>query len=129
MFANQQALAATDLEKYASEIGLDMAKFKAAIDSPKTKAVVEADMKVANNFGVGGTPSFFINGHSFSGAYPLESFKMAIDEEIKKVDAKIALAGAPRATLYADIIKDGLDKAAPKKEEARRWRAASRRGL
>jgi protein-disulfide isomerase len=107
-----------DLEKYASEIGLDMAKFKAAIDNPKTKAVVEADMKVATNFGVGGTPSFFINGHSFSGAYPLESFKTAIDEEIKKVDAKIA-AGTPRAGLYAALIKEGLDKAAPKKEEAR----------
>jgi protein-disulfide isomerase len=118
LFANQQALAAADLEKYASEIGLDMAKFKTAIDNPKTKAVVEADMKVANNFGVGGTPSFFINGHAFSGAYPLESFKMAIDEEIKKIDAKLA-AGTPRASLYADLIKDGLDKAAPKKEEAR----------
>ena len=118
LFANQQALAAADLEKYATEIGLDVAKFKAAIDNPKTKAAVEADMKMANNFGVGGTPAFFINGHSFSGAYPLESFKGAIDEEIKKVDAKIA-AGTPRAGLYAAIIKDGLDKAAAKKEEAR----------
>jgi protein-disulfide isomerase len=118
LFANQQALAAADLEKYASEIGLDVAKFKAAIENPKTKAAVEADMKVATNFGVGGTPAFFINGHAFSGAYPLESFKTAIDEEIKKVDAKIA-AGTPRAGLYAAVIKDGLDKAAPKKEEAR----------
>jgi protein-disulfide isomerase len=118
LFANQQALASADLEKYASEIGLDVAKFKAAIDNPKTKAVVEADMKVANNFGVGGTPAFFINGHSFSGAYPLESFKMAIDEDIKKVDAMLA-AGTPRASLYATLIKDGLDKAAPRKEEAR----------
>jgi protein-disulfide isomerase len=118
MFANQQALGPAELEKYATEIGLDIAKFKAAIDNPKTKAVVEADMKLANNFGVGGTPSFFMNGHAFSGAYPLESFKTAIDEEIKKVDAKIA-AGTPRAELYAALIKEGLDKAAPKKEEAR----------
>jgi len=118
LFANQQALAPADLEKYASEIGLDVAKFKAAIDNPKTKAVVEADMKVATNFGVGGTPAFFINGHSFSGAYPLESFKTAIDEEIKKVDAKI-VSGTPRAGLYAALVKEGLDKATPKKEEAR----------
>ena len=118
LFANQQALAAADLEKYAQEIGLDVAKFKAAMDSPKTKAAVEADKKMGETFGVGGTPSFFINGHSFSGAYPLESFKTAIDEELKKVDAKIA-AGTPRAGLYAALIKDGLDKAAPRKEEAR----------
>ena len=118
LFANQQALAAADLDKYATEIGLDMAKFKAAIDNPKTKAQVESDTKMGSNFGVGGTPAFFLNGRSFSGAYPLDSFKMAIDEEIKKVDAKIA-AGTPRAGLYAALIKDGLDKAAPKKEEAR----------
>ena len=118
LFANQQALASADLDKYATEIGLDMAKFKAAIDNPKTKAQVESDTKMGSNFGVGGTPAFFLNGRSFSGAYPLESFKTAIDEEIKKVDAKIA-AGTPRAGLYDALIKDGLDKAAPKKEEAR----------
>jgi protein-disulfide isomerase len=118
LFANQQALGAADLEKYAQEIGLDVAKFKAAIESSKTKAVVESDKKMGETFGVGGTPSFFINGHAFSGAYPLESFKNAIDEELKKVDAKIA-AGTPRAGLYAALIKDGLEKAAPKKEEAR----------
>ncbi len=118
LFANQQALSPADFEKYASAIGLDMAKFKAAIADPKTKAMVEADAKMGTNFGVGGTPSFFINGHPFSGAYPLESFKKAIDEEIKKVDAKIA-AGTPRAGLYAALIKDGLSKAEPKKEQAR----------
>jgi protein-disulfide isomerase len=123
LFANQQALGAADLEKYASEIGLDMAKYKAAIDSPKTKAAVEADKKMGETFGVGGTPSFFINGHSFSGAYPLESFKTAIDEELKKVDARIA-AGTPRAGLYAALIKDGLAKAAPRKEEARQGEPA-----
>jgi protein-disulfide isomerase len=118
LFANQRALSTADLEKYASEIGLDMAKWKAAIADPKTKAVVEADTKMASNFGVGGTPAFFMNGHSFSGAYPLESFKNAIDDEIKKVDAKLA-AGTPRAGLYAALIKDGLEKAPPRKERTR----------
>jgi len=113
LFANQNALSPADFEKYA-----DLAKFKAAVENPKTKALVEADAKMGTNFGVGGTPSFFINGHSFSGAYPLESFKTAIDEEIKRVDAKIA-QGTPRAGLYAALIKDGLEKAAPRKEEQR----------
>ena len=75
LFANQQALASADLDKYATEIGLDMAKFKAAMDNPKTKAQVESDTKMGSNFGVGGTPAFFLNGRSFSGAYPLDSFK------------------------------------------------------
>jgi protein-disulfide isomerase len=118
LFANQQALSPADLEKYATEIGLDMAKFKAAIDDPKVKAQVESDKKMGETFGVGGTPSFFINGHAFSGAYPLESFKTAINEELKKVDATLA-AGTPRAGLYAALVKDGLEKAAPRKEPSR----------
>jgi protein-disulfide isomerase len=118
LFANQQSLEAANIEKFAQEVGLDMAKFKAAIENPKTKELVEADMKEANNFGVQGTPSFFINGRFFSGAYPLDSFKMVIDEELKKADAKIA-AGTPRPELYAAIIKEGLAKKEAPKEEAR----------
>ncbi|HJX66187.1 MAG TPA: thioredoxin domain-containing protein [Polyangia bacterium] len=118
LFANQQNLDAASLEKYAQEIGLDVAKFKAAIADPKTKAVVEADMKQASQFGVQGTPSFFVNGRAFSGAYPLESFQMVLDEELKKADAKLQ-AGTPRAELYAAIIKDGLDKKEMPKEQAR----------
>ncbi|MGB8294425.1 MAG: thioredoxin domain-containing protein [Polyangia bacterium] len=118
LFANQQNLDAASLEKYAQEIGLDGTKFKAAIADPKTKALVEADMKQANNFGVQGTPSFFVNGRAFSGAYPLESFQMVLDEELKKADAKLQ-AGTPRGELYAAIIKDGLDKKETPKEQAR----------
>jgi protein-disulfide isomerase len=118
LFAHQQAQSPADFEKYAGELGLDMAKFKAAMDSPKLKAAVEADKKMGENFGVQGTPSFFMNGRAFSGAYPLESFKNAINEELKKVDAKLA-AGTPRAGLYAALIKDGLEKAAPRTEQAR----------
>jgi protein-disulfide isomerase len=118
LFANQQSLEAASLEKYAKEIGLDVAKFKAALEDPKTKAVVEADMKQANLFGVQGTPSFFVNGRAFSGAYPLDSFKMVLDEELKKADAKLQ-AGTPRGELYATIIKDGLAKKEAPKEEAR----------
>src|SRR5262249_38777125 len=37
MFANQQALDRASLEKYASEIGLDVAKFKSDLDGGKYK--------------------------------------------------------------------------------------------
>jgi protein-disulfide isomerase len=118
LFSSQGALAPEDLEKHAQALNLDMGRYRSAIANPTNKARVQAELKTGMNFGVGGTPSFFLNGHAFSGAYPLASFTMLIDEEIKKVDALLA-AGIPRAQLYATLIKDGLDKAAPKKEEAR----------
>ena len=33
---------------------------------------------------VGGTPTFFINGHRLGGAYPFEYFKEIIDAELAK---------------------------------------------
>ena len=51
LFANQQNLKRPDLEKYAQELGLDMGKFKAALDSGAGKARIQADMALAKQVG------------------------------------------------------------------------------
>jgi protein-disulfide isomerase len=111
LFANQQALDRAGLEKAAQEIGLDMTRFKAALDQQKGKNVIDADTAEGTKFGARGTPYFFINGHPFRGAQPYESFKAVVEDEIKKADAKIA-SGTARDAVYAALTKDGLDKAA-----------------
>jgi protein-disulfide isomerase len=110
LFANQAALDRPSLERYAGELGLDLTKFKAALDTVKPDNVVDSDAKEAQRFGQTGTPAFFINGRSLVGAQPFESFKAAIDEEIGKADAKLA-AGVPRDRLYQELTRDGLEKA------------------
>ena len=112
LFANQTALTRADLDKYAQEIGLDMGKYKAAMDSHKFKDSIKRDSDEAEKFGARGTPNFFLNGRNLRGAQPLEAFKSTIDEEIKKADEKLK-AGVSRANLYAELTKNGLDKAAP----------------
>jgi len=87
LFDNQKSLGQDDLVRYARRIGLDMRKFKAALNSAKTKAVVRADIKMAKGLGITGTPSFLLNGRKFSGAHPLASFEAVFDEELKRVDA------------------------------------------
>jgi protein-disulfide isomerase len=84
MFANQTALERADLEKYASEIGLDMNKFKSDLDSGKWKDAVNKDVEYGKTVNVNGTPAFFINGHFINGAMPYEAFAQVIDEELKK---------------------------------------------
>jgi len=111
LFASQQNLDRPGLEKLAQEIGLDMNKFKAALDKEKNKERIKKDMDDAAKFGARGTPNFFINGRNFRGAQPLESFKEVINDELKKADAKIA-SGTPRGKLYAAMTEKGLDKAA-----------------
>jgi protein-disulfide isomerase len=109
MFQNQKALAAEDLERYAGELGLDVARWKTALAGAKAKSRVDADMKLADQFGVNGTPSFFINGRMLVGAQPIDRFRAVIDEELKKADQKLA-AGVARAALYEELTRAGLDK-------------------
>jgi protein-disulfide isomerase len=85
LFANQKTLSRENLEKFAEQVGgIDMKAFKAALDSGKHKAAVEADMAAVAKAGARiGTPSFFINGKLVQGAQPFAAFKVAIDEALK----------------------------------------------
>ena len=109
LFAHGTELDRPSLDRYAAELGLDVARFKAAVDSEAGKDRITRDMSDATRFTTGGTPWFFINGRSLRGAQPIEAFKQVIDEEIRKADALLA-AGTPRAELYAALTKAGLDK-------------------
>jgi len=70
MFANQRALTDENFEKWAKDLGLDMAKFKASISSNKHKAQIEKEQQLYTSRGARGTPGFFINGRLVSGASP-----------------------------------------------------------
>ena len=73
-----------------------MPAFKAALDSNKHQATIDAHIKTARGLGATGTPSFFINGRSLRGAQPFEAFKAVIDEEITKAKDKLKAGIPPR---------------------------------
>jgi protein-disulfide isomerase len=80
LFENQRALAREDLERYAQELGLNMARFRAALDGHTHQAAIQADMAASESAGARhGTPAFFINGKLLQGAQPIDAFKAAID--------------------------------------------------
>ncbi len=85
LFQNQKALSRENLEKFAEQVGgVDMKAFKAALDSGKHKAAVDADMAAVTKAGARiGTPSFFINGKLLQGAQPYPAFKAAIDSALE----------------------------------------------
>ncbi len=105
LFANQQALDRASIERYAQELGLDMGKFKAALDSNKFAKKVEQDSADGMAVGANGTPTFFVNGREFVGAQPFEAFKGIIDEEIKKADQVLA-RGVKLENVYAELQKE-----------------------
>ena len=84
LFQNQRAQKDEDLKKYASEVGLDQAKFDECLASNKYADRVEADKKSGEAVGVSGTPAFFVNGVFINGARPFEAFAEVIDDELKR---------------------------------------------
>jgi protein-disulfide isomerase len=77
LFANQQALDRPDLEKYAGQAGLDVARFKKDLDAGVGKALIARDTQEGQSNGVSGTPSVFINGMKYQGprGYPPEGLE------------------------------------------------------
>ena len=105
IFANQQHSTAPTSRSTRGELGLNMGKFKAALDAQKGKEAIEADAAAGGKIGARGTPAFFINGKFLSGAQPFEAFKAKIDEELKNADALVA-KGTPKAKVYDALMKD-----------------------
>ncbi len=78
----QDGLKRPALEKYAEELGLNMDKFKASLDTGSHKAEVEADEKAAKDAGISGTPAFVINGYFISGAQPYPKFRKLVERAL-----------------------------------------------
>lgn len=83
-FSNQGALTVDDLKKYAKAEGLDMTKFNKCLDEGKHAEKVAKGIAEGGAAGVTGTPAFFINGISISGARPFTDFKEVIDSELSR---------------------------------------------
>lgn len=79
LFKRQQALDVPSLKKYASEIGLDRAKFDAALDRGVYAAEVKRDIEDGEMYGVGVTPTIFVNGVQLR-TLSADGLKEAIDK-------------------------------------------------
>ena len=73
-----------DIKSWATAFGLNAEQFNSCIDSGKYSQQVQANFNEGAQFGVSGTPSFFIGkrdgtGQLIVGAQPYGAFKQAID--------------------------------------------------
>ena len=78
LFKRQQALDIPSLKKYATELGLDRARFDAALDRGTYAAEVEHDVEEGEMYGVGVTPTIFVNGVQLK-VLSAEGLRAAID--------------------------------------------------
>ena len=95
------------VELIARELGLDMIRFRADLDTHVHRPQIEADVKDAVALGVTGTPTFFVNGRPVHGNMPLKMFADVVDEELARASriggGYEALVG--KGMISADAVK------------------------
>jgi protein-disulfide isomerase len=99
LFASQSNLDEAGLASIAAEVGLDGDALLDAVRRRSHDAKIEADVKLAKQLGVRGTPTFFINGRVLAGAQPAERFEAVVQEEIDGA-RRLVGSGTPRSRVY-----------------------------
>lgn len=90
LFEQQDSLAETDLLDYAAQIGLDVDRFQHELQAGVYAERVREDFLSGMRSGANGTPTFFINGLRYDGAWDLESLIEAIQKPLGRRVSSLA---------------------------------------
>lgn len=108
-FKTNRNLSQENMDALATELKLDMNRFKADMQGDCQKIVQEDHQQLAQ-VGVTGTPGFFINGRFIRGAQPFPAFKAVIDEELKKASERIGQGTAADKYYQEWVLAKGEKK-------------------
>lgn len=84
LFENQDALEREDLIAHARELGLDVDALTRALDEGTYREAVQQDLTDANILRLRGTPTLFVNGVQYTGAYTTDALAAAIDAALNQ---------------------------------------------
>jgi len=86
IFLHQQEITnEEDIKNYAINSGLNAQEFNACYALNKNKDKLSKWYEEGTKRGVTATPTFFINGQQFVGAYPYADFKKIIDQKLAEI--------------------------------------------
>jgi protein-disulfide isomerase len=83
LYNNQNSLDKDNLKRFAAETGLNVKQFETDLESGKFAAEVKKDMADGDEYGVGSTPTIFVNGVKVRNL-SVKDFKQAIERALKK---------------------------------------------
>lgn len=82
LFQKGSGLEIAQLKEYARALKLDAASFDRCLDSGETAVGVKDDLEQGQRLGLTGTPSFFVNGHFFSGAVNYATIREIVEQQL-----------------------------------------------
>lgn len=82
LYQNQNSLDDLHLLQFARQLGMDVEKFEADMNSVEVLARLQADIIDAQAAGVSATPTVVINGRVLEGAFSYEDYAQVIDQEL-----------------------------------------------
>ncbi|MEQ8455420.1 MAG: thioredoxin domain-containing protein [Sandaracinaceae bacterium] len=126
LFENQSSLERADLDRYAQQLGLDMARYRTAMDNHTHQAGITADQQAAAALGARGTPAFFINGVQLMGAQPYERFSEVVTRELATARALVE-GGTPARNVYAALMAGARTEPAPEPNQPSKQQPQARR--
>ena len=81
LFKHWQVVTDDNLRRSAANLGLNVARFDREFLERTYSSHVDEDIQSGKNSGVKSTPTFFINGDRYNGAWDLDTLLSALDEE------------------------------------------------
>jgi protein-disulfide isomerase len=84
LFEHQKALDDRHLLDYAQKVGLDVDKFRSEMSGHIYAPLVNKSLKSGIDSGVGGTPTFFINGQHYEDSWDLDTFASFIKSSLSR---------------------------------------------
>ncbi len=82
LFDHPGKLEIAQLKDYSKALGLNTTEFDKCLDGGAESGKVEKATEEAQTLGISGTPSFFINGHFYTGAMKYEALRDVVEQEL-----------------------------------------------
>ena len=80
LYQNQRHLSDDNLMQYATSLGLDTQRIEREMQNETYTKRIEEDLESGDASGLEGTPTFYINGAYYDGAYNVDAFQEALEQ-------------------------------------------------
>ncbi|MBI2863533.1 MAG: thioredoxin domain-containing protein [Chloroflexi bacterium] len=85
LLADPSLLNLVYIARTATELGLDMKRFNAALDDHRFAPRIQTDVDEGNRLGINATPTFIVNGRQYRGAPSYEQLDAAVKEALQQI--------------------------------------------